>query len=131
MHSLRLHILKKPQFLLLQMLVGGMLLLPGISQAQGTQAAEDSSLYMKIEQYKGEAQSLVYFIEYMFNVLGDPEASTAEKDVIIQESYLKVFRDAKVQIEDDLVPNRKVVTNKDIPAYLKDITFFFKSFEVG
>src|SRR5690606_5680928 len=37
-----------------------------------------------------------------------------------------------VQIEDDLVENREVTTNKDVQAYLKDIDFFFKgaSFEL-
>ncbi len=79
-----------------------------------------------VEQYKEEASSLVYFLEYALNVLGDPAAATAEKEVIINESYLKVFRDEKVQIEDDLVPRRGVVTYKDIPAYLKDVNFFFK-----
>ncbi|OYX12394.1 MAG: internalin, partial [Algoriphagus sp. 32-45-6] len=41
--------------------------------------------------------------------------------------YLKIFRDAKVQVEDDLLLDRKVVTNKDVTAYLKDIEFFYKN----
>ncbi|HAS58125.1 MAG TPA: internalin, partial [Algoriphagus sp.] len=45
---------------------------------------------------------------------------------IIRESFLKIFRDGIVQVEDDLLQDRMVVTNKDVTAYLKDIEFFFK-----
>ena len=33
--------------------------------------------------------------------------------------------DAKVQVEDDLVEKRNVITNKDVQAYLKDVDFFY------
>ena len=45
--------------------------------------------------------------------------------MLITESYTKIFRDAKVQVEDDLVEKRNVITNKDVQAYLKDVDFFF------
>ncbi len=79
----------------------------------------------KIEEYKEEAKQLVSFVEFLFNTLGGTNTTPKEKETIITQSYLKAFRDAEVQIEDDLVENRAVVTNKDIQAYLKDIDFFF------
>jgi len=45
--------------------------------------------------------------------------------VLITQSYSKVFKDDKVQVEDDLDEERKVVTNKNVVAYLKDVDFFF------
>ncbi len=47
------------------------------------------------------------------------------KMYLITESYTKIFRDAKVQIEDDLVEKRNAITNKDVQAYLKDVDFFY------
>ena len=102
------------------------ILLTGAFQVKGQVADSGQEVSGLVEQYKEEASSLVYFMEYALNVLGDPTAATAEKEVIIHESYLKVFRDEKVQIEDDLVAKRGVVTYKDIQAYLKDVNFFFK-----
>jgi len=69
---------------------------------------------------------MVAFFEYMLNTLGDVETSNRDKDVLVMESYAKIFRDPKVQVEDDLDENRKVITNKDVQAYLKDVDFFFK-----
>lgn len=76
--------------------------------------------------YTNEVTQMVSFLQYTLNVLADPGYSAQEKDIIIHESYLKLFRDAKVQIEDDLDKNRDVPTNKDVQAYLKDVDFFFK-----
>lgn len=80
---------------------------------------------VELENYKKEAGQLVSFLEYTLNTLGSAEVTAKEKDVIINESYLKIFGDAEVQIEDDLDPSREVVTNKDVQAYLKDVDFFF------
>jgi Leucine-rich repeat (LRR) protein len=44
---------------------------------------------------------------------------------MVTQSYSKIFRDGKVQIEDDLAEKRNVITNKDVTAYLKDVDFFF------
>jgi hypothetical protein len=76
--------------------------------------------------YEQQARQLVEFLEYSFNTLGDTNVTIKEKDIIINNSYLKFFRDDKVQIEDDLDENRIMVTNKNVQAYLKDITFFYK-----
>ena len=78
------------------------------------------------DSYEEQVLQLVHFVESAFNRLGDTTVTMREKDIIINESYLKFFRDDKVQIEDDLDENRQVVTNKNVQAYLKDINFFFK-----
>ncbi|MCV9386068.1 leucine-rich repeat domain-containing protein [Reichenbachiella ulvae] len=73
-----------------------------------------------------EVRSLVQFYEYMLNNIGSARSNTRDKEVIITESYKKVFSSPQVQIEDDLIHNRKVITNKDVAAYLRDVDFFFK-----
>jgi Leucine-rich repeat (LRR) protein len=77
-------------------------------------------------KHEQEVRDMVAFFQYMLNTLGDATTSNRDKDVMVMESYTKIFRDAKVQVEDDLDPDRKVITNKDITAYLKDVDFFFK-----
>lgn len=89
-------------------------------------SAQISSDSSNIETYKEEAQYMVSFLEYAFNTLGDPNSTAQQKETIIKDSYLKVFRDAKVQVEDDLIDDRSTVTNKNVQAYLQDIDFFFK-----
>lgn len=79
-----------------------------------------------IDDYLQQTRQLVNFMEFAFNTLGNPEVSPREKDIIINQSYLKFFGSKNVQIEDDLVEGRFTVTNKDVQAYLKDIDFFFK-----
>lgn len=83
----------------------------------------------KLDEYKEESKQLVSFVEFMFNTLGRAGTSPKDKETIITDSYLKAFRDGEVQIEDDLVEDRAVVTNKDVQAYLKDIDFFFKDIQ--
>jgi hypothetical protein len=80
----------------------------------------------QMAQYEEEVRQMVAFLQYSMNVLGDPTYSAKEKDVVINESYGKVFAGSHVQIEDDLDENREVVTNKDVQAYLKDVDFFFR-----
>jgi hypothetical protein len=80
----------------------------------------------KIEEFKAEVKNLVSFLEYSFNTLGNPRTSARDKDVIINQSFAKIFLDAEVQVEDDLDDNRETLINKDVQAYLKDIDFFFK-----
>lgn len=98
-----------------------LLSVPGRSQAQGL--VNDT---LRLNQYKQEAEGLVRFLQFTLNTLGDGSVPAREKDIIIQESYLKFFENSRVQIEDDLVPDRSVVTNKDVQAYFKDIDFFFR-----
>ncbi len=80
----------------------------------------------KADSFQTEAQEVLSYFNFMLNAMGDTVLSPREKDVIVNESYQKLFRDDKVQIEDDLIAGRDAVTNKDVQAYLKDVNFFFK-----
>ncbi len=80
----------------------------------------------EIDRYKEEAGQMVSYLQFTFNTLGNPEVTTKEKDIIINQSWAKIFENDKVQIEDDLDENRDVLLNKDVQAYLKDIDFFFR-----
>lgn len=73
-----------------------------------------------------KVKDIISFLQYVLNTLGDASTSSRDKDVLITESFTKIFRDGKVQVEDDLDEERKVITNKDVVAYLKDVDFFFK-----
>ncbi|HLZ16129.1 MAG TPA: leucine-rich repeat domain-containing protein, partial [Cyclobacteriaceae bacterium] len=73
-----------------------------------------------------KVRDMISFLGFMLNTLGNSNTPARDKDVVVSESYSKIFRDAKVQVEDDLDQDRGVVTNEDIVAYLKDIVFFFK-----
>jgi Leucine-rich repeat (LRR) protein len=77
------------------------------------------------KKHEQKVRDMVAFLEYVLNTLGNATTSARDKDVLITESYTKIFRDAKVQIEDDLVEKRNVITNKDVQAYLKDVDFFY------
>ncbi|MFA5418840.1 MAG: leucine-rich repeat domain-containing protein [Bacteroidales bacterium] len=77
--------------------------------------------------YKESAQQLVSYLEGTLNFLGDPNEVLAEKEIIINDSYLKVFKDAETQVEDDLDDKRETSLNKDVQAYLKDVMFFYKN----
>jgi Leucine-rich repeat (LRR) protein len=81
----------------------------------------------EVEEYKEQARQMVSFLQYMMNLLGSEDATTQQKETIINQSFSKAFVDADVQIEDDLDEDRAVVTNKNVQAYLKDIDFFFKN----
>ncbi len=102
-----------------------LILFPFVSQGQGNNMR--SSLSQKdIGDFKQQSEQLVKFMEFSFNSLGNSKISAREKEVIINESYLKFFASDKVQIEDDLIEGRFTVTNKNVQAYLKDIDFFFR-----
>jgi Leucine-rich repeat (LRR) protein len=76
--------------------------------------------------YQKQAEYLVSYHEGTLNFLGNPEEVVSEKDIIINESYLKVFQNAETQIEDDLDEGRETPLNKNVQAYMKDVIFFFK-----
>ena len=98
------------------------------AQDEGQNNATEELLSQEdMQNYLHQSEQLVRFMEFAFNTLGDPEVSAREKDIIINQSYLKFFSSAKVQIEDDLVEGRFTVTNKEVQAYLKDIDFFYKN----
>lgn len=79
----------------------------------------------EVKEHEQQVRDMVKFLEYVLNTLGSKESSARDKDVLVTESYTKIFRDGKVQVEDDLVEKRNVITYKDVQAYLKDVDFFF------
>ncbi|HLN53782.1 MAG TPA: leucine-rich repeat domain-containing protein [Lentimicrobium sp.] len=97
----------------------------GYSQTENT--CNNKLTQEELTNYEKQARQLVSFMEFAFNTLGSDKSEYKDKHTIIEQSYLKFFKDDKVQIEDDLVEKRDVVTNKDVQAYLKDIDFFFKN----
>jgi Leucine-rich repeat (LRR) protein len=90
-------------------------------------AAQQSQLpAADMEDYSHQTEQLVEFLQETLNFIGQPGSTVQEKEIIINESYLKFFLDAQVQIEDDLDENREIPINKDVQAYLKDVDFFFR-----
>lgn len=79
--------------------------------------------------YQTQVNQIIEFLELIFNELGAEDTPLPDKEEIINSSYLKVFRDNRVQIEDDLDTRRATPTNKNVQAYLKDIDFFFRNAE--
>ena len=77
------------------------------------------------KKHEQKVRDMIAFLEYVLNTIGNGTTSARDKDVLINESYTKIFRDAKVQVEDDLIEKRNVITNKDVQAYLKDVDFFY------
>jgi Leucine-rich repeat (LRR) protein len=71
-------------------------------------------------------RDIIAFLEFVLNTIGSESTPARDKETVITESYSKIFRDSKVQVEDDLDATRNVITNKDVTAYLKDVDFFFK-----
>ena len=80
----------------------------------------------EVEQYKQDATRMIAFLQYTLNILGNDSNTTEEKEAVIYSSYLKLYRDKKVLIEDDLDVSRKVPTLKPVQSYLQDIVYFFK-----
>lgn len=104
-----------------------LLLLGYLPQLSWAQVNRDS---VNWQGYAAQGRNLLGFVEYLFNTIGSPESPIQEKRTIINQSYLKVFQDADVQIEDDLIESRSTVVHKDIQAYLKDIDFFFEEVSI-
>jgi len=81
----------------------------------------------EIESYSEQSKQMVKYLEGTLNFLGDPNEVASEKEIIINQSFLKMFESDEVQIEDDLDENREIPISKDVQAYLKDINFFYKT----
>jgi len=80
----------------------------------------------KTDKYSVQAEQLVRFLEGTLNALGSKYTPVKEKQIMINQSFNKIFVDDRVQIEDDLDENREMVTYKGVQAYLQDVDFFFK-----
>ena len=107
-------------------LCGLFLILP--AEAQKNKAKKSGNAApSNASQHEEKVRDIVSFLQYVLNTLGSSETAARDKEVLITESYSKIFRDAKVQVEDDLDPARNVITNKDVIAYLKDVDFFFQN----
>ncbi|NOY50796.1 MAG: leucine-rich repeat domain-containing protein [Chlorobi bacterium] len=81
----------------------------------------------EIDAYSQQCGQMINYLEGTLNFLGDSTEAASEKDIIINESYAKIFVGENVQIEDDLDENRDIALSKDVQAYLKDIGFFYKN----
>ena len=104
---------------LIAFLFFGGLLFQSFGQGFGQEVNSDP----RIDQAKGMVETMGFY----FNLLGGTRASLAEKETIINSSFLKLFANEKVQVEDDLQEVRSTVIYKDVQAYLKDIDFFFET----
>ena len=104
------------------------LILMGIIPGQAQELASNMPV-AELESHKQKVRELVDFLQFALNTIGNNRTPTRDKNVIINQSYLKLFEHSKVQIEDDLNENRDMVTRKDVQAYLSDIDFFFKHVE--
>lgn len=94
------------------------------------QTEKESFNQNNIDEYQLQASQLVNYLEFTLNKIGSSKSTAKEKDILINESFLKIFKDSLVQIEDDLDEHRSVPTNKNVQAYLKDIDFFFDHVEI-
>lgn len=97
----------------------------------GLLAAFSHSLYAQTKKHDTQAdeakvRDMVAYLSYFLNTIGSDSTSESDKDVLITQSYSKIFRDSTVQVEDDLDPHRSTPTFKDVQAYLKDVDFFFR-----
>ncbi len=101
------------------LLLTGILLISIFSFAQNTTDTTD--------QYSKQAEQIVRFYQGTLNALGSKYTPVKEKQIMINQSFDKIFLDDKVQIEDDLDENRETVTYKNVQAYLQDVDFFFKN----
>ncbi len=99
-----------------------MILIIGSLQKSKAQTIEEDTT-----QATSEVLGIVNFFKYLLNTVGSSKSITRDKEVIINESFKKAFLDENVQIEDDLTNDRKVITNKEVTAYLRDVDFFFEN----
>jgi hypothetical protein len=81
----------------------------------------------KLKEYEDRVRSLVSFMQFMYNTLGEEESSVRDKETIVNQSFQKIFKDKEVQVEDDLIEKRDLWMNKNVQSYLKDIDFFYKN----
>jgi hypothetical protein len=81
----------------------------------------------QLESFRYQCEALVKYYEETLNFLGDSATLPKERQIVINDSYHKIFKDDEVQIEDDLISDRITVFYKDVKAYLRDVNFFYKN----
>lgn len=106
----------------LNLIIIAFLLIPALLTAQENKEVQADT----VDKYEIQAEQIVRFLQGTLNALGSSYTPVKEKQVMINQSYNKIFIDDKVQIEDDLDENRDMVTYKGVQAYLQDVDFFFK-----
>ncbi|MEN8119917.1 MAG: leucine-rich repeat domain-containing protein [Bacteroidota bacterium] len=106
----------------LNLIIVALLLLPSLLFSQQKDEAQIDS----VDKYEVQAEQIVRFLQGTLNALGSSYTPVKEKQIMINQSFNKIFIDDKVQIEDDLDENRDMVTYKGVQAYLQDVDFFFK-----
>ncbi len=106
-----------------QLLLSFIILISVFSFAQKEQRTEQNAA----DEYSKQAEQIVRFYQGTLNALGSKYTPVKEKQIMINQSFDKIFLDDKVQIEDDLDENRETVTYKNVQAYLQDVDFFFKN----
>lgn len=83
----------------------------------------------ELAAYQYQAERLVEYFSETLNFLGDSTTIAKERQIVTNESYLKIFKNEEVQIEDDLIEDRIVPVYKDVRAYLRDVGYFYKHVE--
>ncbi len=81
----------------------------------------------QLKEYEDRVRSLISFMQFMYNTLGEEESSVRDKETIVNQSFQKIFKNKEVQVEDDLIEKRDLWMNKNVQSYLKDIDFFYKN----
>jgi len=99
---------------------------PAAKGSKETELQASSIPEDQVEAMRQQAGQLVNFFGSTLNFLADKKNPVKEKEVIINESYSKIFWDSEVQVEDDLDEIRLVPLYKDVQAYLSDVDFFFR-----
>ncbi len=102
-------------------------LVAGLLRLSAQPKPEVALTAQEVEQYRNQARMLAQFLEGTLNFLGDSQSTVQDKEIIINESWDKIFINENIQIEDDLDDRRDVPVNKDVRAYLKDVDFFFRN----
>ena len=51
----------------------------------------------QLTELSTKVEDQVRFLEFLLNTVGNSQTSASDKDVIIRESYLKIFQNGKVQ----------------------------------
>ena len=90
-------------------------------------SAQNGHQQLPEDRYAPHIGQLVSFLGKIYNTLGSDMATVKEKNTVLESSYLKVFKNDKVQIEDDLMDGRKALVIKDVRSYLQDIDIFYRS----
>ncbi len=80
----------------------------------------------EIDKYKEECRQMVSYLEGTLNFLGDSTSTVQEKEIVINNSYDKIFRDSEVQVEDDLDEARETPVKQKRTGLSERCGFFLQ-----